>query len=98
MVPQFLHQLARKAIGKRGFIEAMARTFVYNLKGTSYGQSVGMIYWSKSKRRTVKASLWKDSSTLEAAVNHNAFLNCCTDLKLLISTCKLFYISVFTDK
>jgi len=71
---------------------------LYNLKGTSYEQNVGMIYRSKSKRRTAKASSWKDLSTLEAVVNHNAFLNSCTDLKLLISTCKLFYISVFTDK
>jgi len=71
---------------------------LYNLKGTSYGQSVGMIYRSKSKRRTAKASSWKGSSMLEAVVNDNAFANCCTDLKLLISTCKLFYISVFTDK
>jgi len=50
MVPQFLHQLKRKAIGKRGFVEEMARTLLYNLKGTSYGQSVRMIYRSKSKR------------------------------------------------
>jgi len=71
---------------------------LYNLKGTSYGQSVGMVYRSKSKRRTAKASSWKDSSTVEAVVNHNAFPHCCTDLKLLISTCKLYYISVFTDK
>jgi len=98
MVTQFLHQLARKAIGKRGFVKEMARTLLYNLKGTSYGQSVGMIYRSKSKRHTAKASSWKDSSTLEAAVNHNVFPNCCLDLKLLISPCKLFYISVFTDK
>jgi len=84
MVPQFLHQLARKAIGKHGFVEAMARTLLYNLKGTSYGQSVGMIYRSKRKRRTAKISSWKDSSTLEDAVNHNAFPNWCTDLKLFI--------------
>jgi len=90
MVPQFLHQFARKAIGKRGFVKVIARTLLHNLKGTSYGQSVGMIYRSKSKRRTAKASSWKDSSTLEAAVNHNAFPNCCTDIKVLISTCKLF--------
>jgi len=63
-VPQFLHQLTRKAVGKCGFIEAMASTLLYNLKGTSYGQRVGMIYRSKSKRRTAKASSWKDSSTL----------------------------------
>jgi len=43
MVPQFLHQLARKAIGKRDFVEAMART-LYNLNGTSYGQSVLHFY------------------------------------------------------
>jgi len=52
------------------------------------------------KQKTHRKSLsWKDSwSTLEAAVNHNGFPICCTDLKQLISTCKLFYISVFTDK
>ena len=44
MVPQLLHQLARKAIGKRGSIKAMAMTLLYNLKGTSYGQSVLHFY------------------------------------------------------
>jgi len=44
MVPQILHQLARIAIGKRSFVEAMARTLLYNLKGTSYGQSVLHFY------------------------------------------------------
>jgi len=44
MLPQLLHQLARKAIGKRGFVEAMARTLLYNLKGTSYGQNVLRFY------------------------------------------------------
>jgi len=44
MVPQLLHQLARKAIGKRGFVEAMARTLLYSFKGTSYGQSVLHFY------------------------------------------------------
>jgi len=43
MVPQLLHQLPKKAIGKRGFVEAMAKT-LYNLKGTSYGQSVLHFY------------------------------------------------------
>jgi len=43
MVPQLLHQLTRKAIGKRSFVEAIART-LYNLKGTSYGQSVLHFY------------------------------------------------------
>ena len=41
MVP---HKLARKAIGKQGFVKAMARTLLYNLKGTSYGQSVLHFY------------------------------------------------------
>jgi len=40
MVPQIPHQLARTEIGKRDFVEAMARTLLYYLKGTSYGQSV----------------------------------------------------------
>jgi len=44
MVPQILHQLARIANGKRGFVEAMARTLLYNLKGTSYGKSVIHFY------------------------------------------------------
>jgi len=44
MVPQLLHQLARKAFGKGGFVEAMARALLYNLKGTSYGQSVIHFY------------------------------------------------------
>jgi len=44
MVPQLRHQLARKAIGKRGSIKAMAMTLLYNLKGTSYGQSVLHFY------------------------------------------------------
>jgi len=39
MVPQLLHQLAGKAIGKRDFVKAIART-LYNLKVTSYEQSV----------------------------------------------------------
>jgi len=40
MVPQLLHQLAGKAIGKRDFVKAIARTLLYNLKVTSYEQSV----------------------------------------------------------
>jgi len=44
MVPQLLHQLARKAIGKRGFVKPMARTLLYNLKGRSYEQSVLHFY------------------------------------------------------
>jgi len=30
MVPQLLHQLGGKAIGKRGFVEAVARTLLHN--------------------------------------------------------------------
>ena len=52
----------------------------------------------QKKKTHRKTSSWKDSSsTQEAAVNHIAFPNCCRDSKLLISTCKLFYISAFTD-
>ena len=66
---------------------------------TSYSSALGVTYRSKNKRRTVKASSLKDSSsTLEAAVNHNAFPNSYADFKLLLSTCKLFCISVFTDQ
>jgi len=44
MVPQLLHKLARKGIGKRSIVEAVAKTLLYNLKGTSYGQSVLHFY------------------------------------------------------
>jgi len=44
MVPQLLHQLGGKAIGKPSFIEAIARTLLYNLKGTTYGQSFLLFY------------------------------------------------------
>jgi len=54
MVPQLLHQLARKAIGKRDFAKAMARTLLYNLKGTRYGDFSQINSWINSRDFDIK--------------------------------------------